>query len=100
MNALQPIDIEIYQYIRAYLNGTDGVSPTYRQIAARFGFCALSTVHAKMHNLRRHGLIDWIDGCNQSIWLTEADPLPPATLSTACGQSFPLRFVPLEQVCA
>lgn len=100
MNALQPIDIEIYQYIRAYLNGTDGVSPTYRQIAARFGFCALSAVHAKLHNLRRHGKIDWIDGCNQSIWLTQADPLPPATLSTACGQSFPLRFVPLEQVCA
>lgn len=100
MNALQPIDIEIYQYIRAYLNSTGGVSPSYRQIARRFGFSAVSSVHAKMHNLRRHGLIDWIDGCNQSIWLTESYPTPPATLSTASGQSFPLRFVPLEQVYA
>jgi SOS-response transcriptional repressor LexA len=100
MNMLKPVHLEIYQYIRAYLNATGGVSPTQRQIARRFRYAGVATINGMLNDLRRAGLIDWMREREHSIWLTQPHPLPQPALKTAQGAIIPLRLVPLDKVPA
>lgn len=100
MNDLTPSHMEIYNYIRTYLTATGGISPTQMEIARRFRYAGVATIHGKLHDLKRHGLIDWLPKRERSIWLTQFQAAPRPMLSSAAMGSAPLRLVPVQGVFA
>jgi SOS-response transcriptional repressor LexA len=101
MNELTPRHMDIYNYIRTYLQASGGISPTQMEIARRFRYAGVATIHGKLHDLKRHGLIDWLPKRERSIWLTQAqhNPSPKPTLLTSVG-AMRLRLVPVQGVFA
>lgn len=101
MNPLTPRHMDIYNYIRAYLTATGGISPTQMEIAKRFRYAGVATIHEKMHDLKRHGLIDWLPRRERSIWLPyrRVNSCPQPTLKRADGE-VALRLIPIKGVFA
>lgn len=101
MNPLTPRHMDIYNYIRTYLQATGGISPTQMEIAKRFRYAGVATIHGKLHDLKRHGLIDWLPRRERSIWLrqNQHNPSPKPKLLTAHGAT-PLRLIPIKGVFA
>jgi SOS-response transcriptional repressor LexA len=99
MNPLTPRHIDIYNYIRTYLQATGGISPTQMEVAKRFRYAGVATIHGKLCDLKRHGLIDWLPRRERSIWLPYRDPAPLPTLKRAEGPA-PLRLIPIKGVFA
>lgn len=101
MNALTPRHMDIYNYIRTYLQATGGISPTQMEIARRFRYAGVPTIHGKLHDLKRHGLIDWLPKRERSIWLTQPqyNPSPKPKVVTPHGVA-QLRLVPVQGVFA
>lgn len=99
MKSLTPLHLDIYNYIRTYLTATGGISPTKMEIARRFRYAGLPTIHGKLHDLKSHGLIDWLPKRSRSIWLTQHHAAPTPTLNNAQG-STALRLIPVKGVFA
>ena len=63
---------ELMDYLSAFIR-EHGYSPTYEEIAARFGYRSLSTVHEHIRNLAGRGLIQVDRGRPRSIEILRTD---------------------------
>lgn len=100
MNALTPLHMDIFRYIAAYIRATGGISPTQREIARRFRYKGVATIHGKMNDLRRAGMIDWMFKRERSISITQPINLPTPAICNSSGAVIPLRLVPIDGVPA
>lgn len=100
MNELTARHMDIYNDIRTYLTASGGISPTQMEIARRFRYAGVATIHEKLHDLKRHGLIDWLPKRERSIWLTQFHAAPRPMIAQAHIGSAVLRLIPVKGVFA
>lgn len=70
---MTPTQAEVIATIRRLT--VDGVSPSYRQLAAELGISSTQAIHAMLHRLRALGLVDFDDGRKRTLRVIEPDPL-------------------------
>ncbi|MDY3015417.1 MAG: transcriptional repressor LexA [Evtepia sp.] len=89
MGTLTPKQQSIYDFLCAFLQEA-GYSPSVREIGEHLGLKSPSSVKFHLNNLRDAGLIQWEDGKNRSITLTDSPHAPrrnqvPLVGSVAAG---------------
>ena len=47
-----------------------GYAPSVRELQEILGYASTSTVHGHLHQLRRRGTVDWVEGQNRTLHLT------------------------------
>jgi hypothetical protein len=94
---------ELMDYLEGYIE-EHRVSPTYEEIAARFGYRSLSTVHEHVRNLVGRGLVKVERGRPRSIEVVGRDDrerpyrpvFPPAEWLRERCESYPVSPLPPE----